>query len=170
MGAITIIAGLLLPGIRTGIDIHNIDWVWMLSFLMVGFVMLWAAGMILAAAVLNLSRSASFLSEGIAGVVYFLSGVLFPLAILPQPLQWLGECLPTTYWLEGMRRSLIGMPQAITLKDRVIPPTFEGWTSADLMRMLLATTAGLVVAVQFIYRRSVRRAWRLGKIEETQGM
>jgi ABC-2 type transport system permease protein len=99
-GAITILAGLLLADIRTGINIHNIDWAWLLIFLAVGFVMLWAAGMILASIVLNLSRSASFLSEGIAGVVYFLSGVLFPLTILPRGLQYIGECLPTTYWLE----------------------------------------------------------------------
>ena len=34
--------------------------------------------MILASAMLNLSRSGMFLSEGIAGVVYFLSGRRFP--------------------------------------------------------------------------------------------
>src|SRR5207302_8727720 len=116
-GAITISAGMILPGIRSTIDLQSIDWGWMIIFIIVGSVMLWSAGMILAAVVLNLSRSASFLSEGIAGVVYFLSGVLFPLAILPRPLRWLGECLPTTYWLEGMRRTVIGLPTKIALPD-----------------------------------------------------
>ena len=36
--------------------------------------------MILAAACLNMSRNGMFLSEGIAGIVYLLSGVVFPLA------------------------------------------------------------------------------------------
>lgn len=170
-GAITILAGLALPGIRTGIDLAAIDWPWMLAFLAVGFVMLWAAGMILASIVLNLSRSASFLSEGIAGVVYFLSGVLFPLSILPSWLQWVGRCLPTTYWLEGMRRTIIGPPQALTMPDgAVLQPTFEEWSKLDLMLMLLATTVGLAIVAQFVYRASIRRAWRRGKIEETQGM
>ena len=39
--------------------------------------------MILASAMFNMSRSGMFLSEGIAGVVYFLSGVIFPITILP---------------------------------------------------------------------------------------
>lgn len=169
-GGITILAGLLLPDLRAGMSPHRIDWLWMFAFLAVGFVMLWAAGMILASVVLNLSRSASFLSEGIAGIVYFLSGVLFPLAILPGWLQWLGCCLPTTYWLEGMRRAIIGLPQAQTMPDgSCLPASFAGWSNLDLMLMLLATTASVVVTAQIVYHRSVKRAWRLGKIEETQG-
>lgn len=170
-GAITLAAGLLLPGIRSGVQVNAIDWPWMLAFLAVGFVMLWAAGMILASVVLNLSRSASFLSEGIAGVVYFLSGVLFPLSILPGWLRTIGECLPTTYWLEGMRRTLIGPPRAIALPDGgSLAAPFADWSHADLMLMLAVTTMGFVLAAQVVYHWSVRRAWRRGKIEETQGM
>jgi ABC-2 type transport system permease protein len=168
-GAITILAGCILPGIRNGIG--DVDIPWMLAFLLVGFIGLWAAGMILASIVLNLSRSASFLSEGIAGVVYFLSGVLFPLTILPTPLRIFGECLPTTYWIEGMRRTMIGPPKVITMADgTLIAPMFETWTNWDLMFMLLGTTVGLVIVAQFVYHASVRRAWHRGKIEETQGM
>jgi ABC-2 type transport system permease protein len=169
--AITIAAGLVLPGIRTGIDIAAIDGLWLAAFLGLGFVMLWAAGMTLAAFVLNLSRSSSFLSEGLAGVVYFLSGVLFPLAILPGWLETLGRMLPTTYWLEGVRRSLTGPPAAITLADgTVLPPTFAGWSQADLFVMLAVTTLGLVIIAQLAYRYNVSKAWRNGKIEETTGM
>ncbi|CAN5521141.1 ABC transporter permease [soil metagenome] len=168
---ITITAGMILPRIRNGITVSQIDWLWLAAFLIVGFVMLWAAGMMLASIVLNLSRSAGFLSEGIAGVVYFLSGVLFPLAILPTWLENVGRCLPTTYWLEGMRRALIGLPQNITLPDgTVLIPTFDGWSNLHLLMMLAVTTAGLVVVAQIVYHRSVRKAWRNGKIEETTGM
>jgi len=169
-GAITLLAGLALPGIRNTIQIQNIDWPWMLIYLSVGFVMLWAAGMILASIVLNLSRSASFLSEGIAGVVYFLSGVLFPITILPRSLQYIGESLPTTYWLEGMRRTIIGSPRDIVLKDKIVPAPFADWSNLHLLLVLCATTLGLVIVSQIVYHWSVRRAWRRGKIEETQGM
>jgi ABC-2 type transport system permease protein len=159
-GGITILAGLALPDIRAHLNLARVDWGWLVAFLAVGAVMLWAAGMILASAVLNLSRNAMFLSEGLAGVVYFLSGVVFPLSILPGWLQAVAVCLPTTYWLEGMRRALLGRP---------FPGPLDGLSEWGLMLLLLATTAGLVVVAQVFYRWSVRRAWRNGKIEETTG-
>ena len=48
-----------------------------------------------------------FLSEGVSGVVYLLSGVVFPIGVLPSWIQALSLTLPTTYWLEGMRRALM---------------------------------------------------------------
>ena len=126
--------------------------------------MLWACGMILAAACLNLSRNGMFLSEGIAGIVYLLSGVVFPLRALPAWVQPISLSLPTTYWLEGMRRALMGP----------VPPQLHGplseWSKAELGLMLAITTAGLVAAAQVVWRWSERRAWRLGKLEENAGV
>lgn len=160
-GTITILAGLTLPGIRAHLSWAAIDWGWLLVFLGVGFAMLWAAGMLLASAVLNLPRNSMFLSEGLAGVVYFLSGVVFPLSILPFWLQPVSLALPTTYWLEGMRRSLTGHPQA--------DGPLAGWGNEYLLLALIGSTVGLVVAAQFYYRHSVRKAWRNGKLEEATG-
>jgi ABC-2 type transport system permease protein len=129
--------------------------------------MLWACGMILASAVLNMSRSGMFLSEGVAGVVYFLSGVVFPLNVLPTWLQYVGQCLPTTYWLEGMRRAIAGpAPDGSPLAATPL----SGYTNGELAGLLLATTVGLVLASQWFYRWSLRRAWRNGKLEETTGV
>jgi hypothetical protein len=36
--------------------------------------------------------------------------------------------------------------------------------------MLASTAAGLAVAAQVIYRWSLRRAWRNGKLDEAQSM
>ena len=47
--------------------------------------------MISASIVLNLSSNTTFLSESIAGVVYFISGVFFPLTILPRWMHYVGE-------------------------------------------------------------------------------
>jgi ABC-2 type transport system permease protein len=159
-GTITILAGLTLPGIRAHLSWAAIDWGWLAVFLSVGFVTLWAAGMILASAVMNLNRNSMFLSEGIGGVVYFLSGVVFPLSILPGWLQAVSLALPTTYWLEGMRRSIAGPSPGGPLAT---------WTNLDLLGALAVSTAGLVVVSQLYYRHSVRKAWRNGKIEEATG-
>ena len=142
----------------------GIDWGWLAVFLLIGGAMLWACGMILAGVCLNTSRSGMFLSEGIAGLVYLLSGVVFPLGVLPGWVQAIGLSLPTTYWLEGMRRALMG-----PVPEKLAGP-LSTWSNAELALMLAATTAALVVAAQLVWRYCERRAWRLGKLEENAGV
>ncbi len=166
-GAITIAAGLALPGIRDAVNFDRMDPLWLLAYLAIGGVLLWSCGMILASAMLNMSRSGMFLSEGIAGLVYFLSGVVFPLSILPGWLQAIGLALPTTYWLEGMRRALTGPPPEGT---PLAASPLAGWSNADLALALLGTTVVLTAVSQWFYRYSIRKAWRNGRIEETTGM
>jgi len=139
-------------------------------YLLIGALMLWACGMILAAACLNMSRNGMFLSEGIAGVVYLLSGVVFPLKALPEWIQVIGLSLPTTYWLEGMRRALMGThDDPASVPELLRGPLWE-WSNADLALMLLGTTVALVVVAQLFWRWSERRAWRNGKLEENAGV
>lgn len=164
---ITILVGLAVPQIRAALNPASFDPLWLLAFLAVGGAMLWSCGMILASAMLNMSRSGMFLSEGIAGVVYFLSGVVFPISILPTWLQWIGLSLPTTYWLEGMRRALTGLPPP---GSPLANSPLAAWSNADLLGALAATTVGLIGVSQWFYRYSVRKAWRSGRIEETTGM
>ena len=161
-GVLNITVGLFLfSELRQSVGV-NVPW--LLLYLAIGSVMLWACGMILAAACLNMSRNGMFLSEGIAGLVYLLSGVVFPLAALPSWVQPVALGLPTTYWLEGMRRALIGP----------LPERFRGplgnWTNGELALMLAATTAVLVVVAQLFWNWSERRAWRNGNLEENAGV
>jgi ABC-2 type transport system permease protein len=166
-GGITILAGLAIPQIRAAVHLENFDPLWLVVFLGLGAVLLWSCGMILASAMLNMNRSGMFLSEGIAGLVYFLSGVVFPVAALPGWLQPVSLALPTTYWLEGMRRSLVGTPApGSPLADSPL----SGLDNLDLALALAGTTVVLVVVSQWFYRTSLRRAWRNGRIEETTGM
>lgn len=161
-GLLNITVGLILfAQIRAAV---GIDVLWLLVFLLIGGAMLWACGMLLAAACLNMSRNGMFLSEGIAGLVYLLSGVVFPLRALPEWVQPISLSLPTTYWLEGMRRALMG-----PVPEKLRGPLSD-WSNAELALMLLATTAVLVVAAQVFWRWSERRAWRLGKLEENAGV
>lgn len=46
-----------------------------------------------------------WLIVGLAGLV---SGVMYPVSVLPEPLQWLAWLLPITYSLEAMRGALLG--------------------------------------------------------------
>lgn len=166
-GAITILAGLAIPQVRAAVHLSSIDPLWLLIYLAIGAVLLWSCGMVLASAMLNLSRSGMFLSEGVAAVIYFLSGVVFPITVLPAWLQPVSLALPTTYWLEGMRRALTGVPPE---GSPLAASPLAVWSKPELAVALLVTTAGLVVASQLFYRYSVRRAWRSGRIEETTGV
>lgn len=167
-GVLNVAAGLLLfADMRAAMGVDGIDWGWLVVFLAIGSAMLWACGMILAGACLNMSRNGMFLSEGIAGLMYLLSGVVVPLAVLPGWVQIISRLLPTTYWLEGMRRSLMGpIPESAPM----LRGPLASWSNGELAAMLAATTAVLVVIAQFFWHWSERRAWRLGKLEENAGV
>ena len=55
-----------------------------------------------------------------------------------------------------------------------LPPQFAGplagWSNGALALMLAATTAALVLAAQFFWGWSERRAWRNGNLEENAGV
>jgi ABC-2 type transport system permease protein len=166
-GAVTVVAGLFLfSEVRSSVA-DGIDWAWLVIYLLIGGGMLYACGLILASAVMNMHRNGMFLSEGIAGVVYLLSGVIFPLSELPRWLQSVALALPTTYWLEGMRRALMGQPPAGSPLSK---SPLAQFTNVELALALVVTTIGLTAIAQWFYRWSVRRAWRNGKIEEQTGV
>ena len=167
-GVLNIVTGLVLfADLRSAIGWNGIDWGWLAIYLTIGLAMLWACGMILAAACLNMTRNGMFLSEGIGGMVYLLSGVVFPLGVLPQWVQALSLTLPTTYWLEGMRRALAGrVPESVPM----LRGPLANWENGELAMALAATTLGLVIAAQLFWRYSERKAWRLGRLEENAGV
>jgi len=67
----------------------------------------WAIGMIIAGLVLRLGLGAESLAWGIIFLLQPISGVYYPIATLPLPLQWLAWALPSAPVFEGMRVVLI---------------------------------------------------------------
>ena len=43
----------------------------------------------------------------IVGASSLLGGMMYPVSVLPVPLQWMARLLPVTYSLEGMRQALL---------------------------------------------------------------
>jgi ABC-2 type transport system permease protein len=109
-----------------------------------------------------MARHGMFLSEGVGGAVYLLSGAVFPLDVLPGWLQRVGLVLPTTYWLEGVRRAILG-PQV------GISPTLARCGDGALALMLCGSTLVLVVLALLVFRWGERRAQRLGRFDQTTG-
>jgi len=158
------IGALAFVEVREALGRHPTEWGWLAFYLLLGTVLLVALGLILSAAVLNMARQGMYLSEGIAGILYLLCGVVFPVAVLPTVLQYVSLTLPPTYWLEGMRRCLLG-----DSPDTLLHGPLSNWSQGELALALGVTTLLLCLFAQWFFRWSERRAWRSGKIEETTG-
>jgi ABC-2 type transport system permease protein len=150
--------------VRHALTQQPTEWGWLIVYLLIGVVLLTALGMILAATVLNMARQGMYLSEGIAGILYLLCGVVFPLAALPKALQYVSLILPPTYWLEGMRRALLGPSPELLLRGPL-----SNWSLAQLCLALSVSTIALSAFAIWFFHHSERRAWRRGRIEETTG-
>jgi ABC-2 type transport system permease protein len=158
----TVLVGLVLfPELRAALGDHALAWGWLLYFLTVGLVMIVALGLILAGMVLNMSRYGTFLSEGVAGMLYLLCGAVFPIDVLPPWLQPFSLLLPPTYWLEGMRRTLLGYT------DDTGP--LGAWGQGQLALALGLSTLLLALFAHYFFRWSEHRAWTLGRLDETSG-
>ena len=67
----------------------------------------WAVGLMVAALVLRYGLAAENLAWGVIFVIAPISGIYYPVSILPAWLQHISWCLPTSYVFEGMRSVLL---------------------------------------------------------------
>ena len=79
------------------------------SVLLLSLVAFSAVGL-LAAAVVVVTKRAGVLVTVTAAAFSLLGGVIYPVSVLPRPLQWLAEALPMTHGLDGVRRALLPHP------------------------------------------------------------
>ncbi|MCB2180193.1 ABC transporter permease [bacterium] len=155
---ITILFGVLF--LKVSIDLAAVNWVLFFASLLLGVLMLIAMGMILASISLIIANHVWFLGEGVAGALYLFSGAIFPLEVLPSWLRPVGYAMPLTYWLELMRRSLIGQVAEAF-------PTLSGFTDLQLIGILIGLTLVFSLVAVFTFRFCDNRARELGYIDMT---
>src|SRR4029077_8973894 len=63
---------------------------------------------VLSASYLLLFKRGNPLKWFFVGVAGLVSGIMYPVTVLPTPLRWLGRFVPVTYSLQGMRAALLG--------------------------------------------------------------
>ena len=154
---ITIVCGVLF--LRVPINIAQIDFPLFIITLVVGIVMLAMMGLVLAGITLLTAHHAGYLGETTAGALYLFSGAIFPLDILPEFLRPIGFLMPITYWLELLRRSLVGsVAQAF--------PTLSGFNNMQLVAILFALTIVFSVIAFFAFRWCDARARNRGLIDQ----
>jgi len=156
--AITLAVGILFLGVE--IELGAVDWPLFVASMTVGLVAIVALGLAVAGLCLTIRREAWSYPEAIAGGLYLLSGAIFPPDVLPAALQAVALALPTTWWLEGVRRALLGVPT---------PGLLAGFDDAIVLTALCASTAVLTLGSVVVFRMFERVARERGLIDQTTG-
>lgn len=167
---ITLAFGVLLLGVR--FELGAVDWVLFGVSMALGLVAVISLGVVLAATVLQTRQDAWSYPEAVAGALFLVVGAVFPLAVLPLPVQALGLMLPLTWWLEGVRQALfptivssIGGPGSLwtELTGTSVPDR------TTLVVLLFLSTALATVLAIAVYRWSEHRARERGLLDQTTG-
>jgi ABC-2 type transport system permease protein len=153
---ITIIFGVLF--LHVDVVFATINWPLFFSSLAVGVVMLAMMGLILAGISLLIVNHVWFIGDAVAGALFLFSGAIFPLETLPVWLQPIGYIIPISYWLELLRRSLVGSVAAAF-------PTFENLSDLQLMGILIGLTILFAIIARFLFRYCEHVAQERGLID-----
>lgn len=168
--AITLAVGVLLLGVP--FDIGRIDWLLLGAVTVVGVGSILGVGLLMAAVCLQTRQEAWSYPEAAAGGLFLISGVVFPLAVLPVPVQAIGLVTPLTWWIEGVRQALF--PGGVTAVGG--PGSLYGAVSGagqpgplEIVLALLATGAVATLGAVAVFRASDRRAKDRGLFDQTTG-
>lgn len=158
---VTLAFGVLALGVQ--IDLGSIDWLVFIPAMLVGLTTILIIGLALGGITFLTAQHGMGINEGIAGVFYVLSGVIFPITILPGWAQAISKLLPVTYWMEAVRRGLspemmAALPGATGL---------EGLSDLQLVLTLLASAVVFLFVSLGVFKYADRTARRKGKIDWT---
>ncbi len=151
--------GLLFLGLK--LDFGRIEWGWLLTYSVLGLVILLSLGLILAGVALVVARHGEFIGEVTAGSLLLFSGAYFPVDVLPDALKNFSLGNPLTYWLEAMRRALTGgvltgaRPGVVGSEQPISPALaiFDNWQ----LLLLLGIAAVVSATVSYIFFRWVEQ-------------
>jgi ABC-2 type transport system permease protein len=158
---LTLLFGVFVLGVD--IDLAAVNWPLLVVALILGLATLAIMGLALGGVTFLTAKHAMGINEGVAGIFYVLSGVIFPITILPGWAQSISKLLPVTYWMEGVRRGL--EPGVIT----ALGPTtgLQGFSDLQLLLILVLTAVAFLFISLGIFRYADKVARRKGKIDWT---
>jgi ABC-2 type transport system permease protein len=163
---ITLLFGVFVLGVQ--IDFAHIDWLLLVSSLIIGMGCLCILGLALGGITFLTARHSIGINEGVAGVFYVMSGVVFPITALPTWAQSISKVLPVTYWMDSMRRAL--MPEAMSGLNATAQTdvTGLGMFSDMYIMLFLAVSAAIFFVMSIgIFRFADNVARKKGKIDWT---
>jgi len=158
MATVAVLIMLLFGTIVLGIPMPpaTIDWGMLFAAWLFGLAGVAFQGIFLAGISLITARHSYYIGDAVAGALYLLCGAVFPLDVLPRPLQLLGQALPLTYWLEALRHALLGNGAGELLSSL---------TDQALLLILAGSMVLLAVLSIGFYRWAENRAREKGLID-----
>jgi ABC-2 type transport system permease protein len=158
---VTLAFGIIWLGVD--LDVTAIDWVVFIPAFLIGLTTILIMGLALGGVTFLTAEHGVGINEGVAGIFYVLSGVIFPITVLPVWAQSISHWLPVTYWMEAIRRGL--SPDLMTSLSGTTG--LEGSSDLEIMLTLLASTLVFGVLSVVVYRAADWVARRKGKIDWT---
>lgn len=127
-----------------------------LASTVLGMVAVLGLGIIASSLSIVVARHSYYLGEALAGSLYLLTGAVFPVDILPEPMGALASFLPMALWLEAVRRSfgVAGISQ-----------TMSGFTTAEVLLLLSGTSLALAGLSLLGYRWCEKQAKEKGMLD-----
>lgn len=171
MGAvITLAFGIVLLGVS--FDLARVDWPLVALSMLLGLTGIVAVGLILAAVIMQTRQEAWSYPEAVAGALFLVSGAVFPLAVLPDPVELVGLVTPLPWWIEGVRRALLPDSVSGIGGQGSLWTGLTGTPAPEPIQVLIALfVTGVVstLAAAIIFRAGTRRASSLGLFDRTTG-
>ncbi|GMV35798.1 MAG: hypothetical protein AMXMBFR61_03060 [Fimbriimonadales bacterium] len=100
-------ATLLIVVLMFTLAFQNANWIGALSVLLVGTVSFVGIGILVAILPLLAPEKGQMIAGAIEGIMLLISGVYYPIEVLPTWMQWAARLSPATYTLHGIRASLV---------------------------------------------------------------
>jgi ABC-2 type transport system permease protein len=167
---VALVFSVIVLGLR--IDVVAIHWPLLVASIVLGIVPILGIGVLLAAVCLQTRQESWSYPDAFAGAMFLVTGVVFPLSVLPSALQWVGLVNPVTWWVEGVRQAVLpGGPSGIGGPSSVWTAV-TGTGAPDAVQIVIAlflTGALATLAATVLFRRSEHRARDLGLLDRTTG-
>jgi ABC-2 type transport system permease protein len=171
MGAgITLAVGVLILGVP--FNPGAVNWPLLVIVLVLGAITISALGVVMAAICLQTRQESWDYPEVVVGALFLVVGAVFPVSVLPDPLQLIGLVSPLAWWIAGVRQALFpGGPSSIggagslwfRLSGELNPNDLQ------IVLVLLATGAVVTLGSAILFRVGEGRARDRGLIDRTTG-
>ncbi|MEO5965553.1 MAG: ABC transporter permease [Candidatus Limnocylindrales bacterium] len=167
---VAIVFSVLVLGLR--IDLWRVDWPLLVVALVMGVVPILAIGVLLAAICLQTRQESWSYPDAFAGALFLVTGVVFPIAVLPDPLEAVGLVNPITWWVAGVRLAVLPDGPSSIGGPGSLWTAVTGSSAPDagtIVVALFVTGALATLAATAIFRSSERHARNLGLLDRTTG-
>jgi ABC-2 type transport system permease protein len=128
--------------------------------LAIGLLAILAVGLVAVAVSVTAAGEAWRLPEAMSAALYLISGAIFPPTLLPGPLSAVSAAMPLTWWLEALRRGLLGPGARVS---------YPALSNGRVLVMLGGLTLVWGVGASIAFALADRRARQLGTLDRESG-